>query len=1052
MTEARGGGVAAVVVSHDGARWLPDLLAALRAQTHRPVVAVAVDTGSTDGSAGLLQAGVTDGVLQAVCSLPAATGFGRAVAAGVAEAVRRADVDWVWILHDDCEPEPDALAALLAAGRADPRVGVVGPKVRALATRPLLLEVGVTLARSGRRETLLDRREYDQGQHDGTRDVLAVGSAGMLVRRDVWDELGGFDPALPMLREDVDLGWRARLAGHRVVCHTDAVLHHAEAAARGSRSGLTGPAGRHRLHRLDRRGGAYVLLANLPLLLVPVAAVSLAGAGLLRAVGYLVGKRPRHAVDELAVLASVLGRPDRLVRARIARRRSRRVPARTALPLLAPRSAGRRALGETASAVLGTRAGAELAGRHRGPDRRGRAAPAPETGPTDETQEDLPAFGSGALRRLLLRPALGVLAGLAVLTLVAARALVGDGRLMGGALLPAPDDGLDLWRTYVAAWHPVGVGSDTLAPPWLAVVAALATVLGGAERAVTLILLGGVPLAGFTAYLAARRAVVSPAIRVWAALAWALLPATLGAVAAGRLGTAVAAVLLPPTGLAVSRALGLDGHDRRAGNDRALWAAVLLLAVLISFVPLTAVVAAALALPAAVRVRGANLARLAALVVAPPVLLLPWWPAVAADPGWLLREAGLAGPGLAEADLPPVAAVLAYPGGPGLPPLLLTAGLVLAALGALLRPDRRRAVLTGWLLAVAGLVAAVALSRADVSTPTLPAAVPAWPGPATLLVGAGLLLAAAVGGGNVRQRVRASSFGWRQPAIVLVAAAAALGPLLAAGWWAVRGADGPLERRDPVLLPAFVAAEGAQPARPRTLALRVRADGSLGFTVLRSAGPRLGDAELSPPGDGGTGLTAVVADLASGRGGDAAARLVPHGIRFVLLARPPDPAAGRAVARAVDAVPGVVRVSGPAGTVLWRVDYPTGRLRVVPAGAPVSGPDGAPPPARVLPAGQVHAATAVPPGDGERLLVLADPADSGWRARLDGRALRPRTYDGWAQAFVLPASASPGGQLRLDHDGGVRPTLLWLQLGAVLVVVVLALPAAGTRDERWADR
>ena len=70
---------------------------------------------------------------------------------------------------------------------------------------------------------------------DKVRDVLAVSSAGMLVRRDIWRDLKGFDPRLPIFRDDIDFGWRARRAGHRVAVAPDAVVYHAQAAASGER-------------------------------------------------------------------------------------------------------------------------------------------------------------------------------------------------------------------------------------------------------------------------------------------------------------------------------------------------------------------------------------------------------------------------------------------------------------------------------------------------------------------------------------------------------------------------------------------------------------------------------------------------------------------------------------------------------------------------------------------------------------------------------------------------------------------------------------------------
>ena len=1036
--------VTAVVVTHDGARWLPVLRAAMEAQTRPPDALLCADTGSRDGTRELVEDWVG---APGVVDLDRDTGFGDAVRAALAAVPplsAEADAGWVWLLHDDCAPAPAALAHLLAEVTRDPRTAVAGPKVRAWGDRRLMVEVGITITRSGRRETMLDRREQDQGQHDGTRAVLAVGTAGMLVRRDVWDELGGLDPALPLLRDDVDLGWRATLAGHRVAVVTDAVVHHAEAV--GSRR-RPADAGGHRLHRLDRAHAAYVLLANLPLLLVPVAVVSLVVGGLLRALAYLAGKRLRESADEVLALVTVLGRPVRIVRARRDRRRTRRVPSRAALPLLAPRSAGVRHLVETAGLIIGSDGG-RRGGPHRiAADARGTSAPA--TGPVSEEDEDLPSWGAGLLRRTVLHPSVGVVAALVVLALLASRDLLGDGRLLGGALLPAPDDAGDLWQAYVSAWHPVGVGSDTTAPPYLAVLAGLAAVLLGGGHAVDLVLLGCVPLAGLTAYVAARPLVRSVALRVWAAVTYAVLPPVVGAVAAGRLGTAVLAVLLPLAGLAVARGLGALGPRRgpRAGrpddppgSDRAIWTAVLLLAVMTAFVPLTAVVVLVLVAVAATVLRGRDLARLLALALVPPVLLLPWLPAVVADPALLLLEGGLPGPGLSEPDLSAMDVLLLRPGGPGLPPLLLTVALLLAGLAALLRPDRRRPVVAGWVLAVTGLVVAVVVSRLDVTAPTLRTAVPAWPGPATLLAGAGLLLAAVTGAEGARRRVAVSSFGWRQPTAVLIVVAAAVTPLVLAGWWVVGGADGPLQRRDPVLLPAFVAAEGEQPNRPRTLVLRSLGTGTLSYALLRSEGPRLGDAEVSPPTDAGTGLDRVVADLASGRGGDAAARLVPYGVRYVLMSRPLD----RALARGVDAVPGVTRVSGPAGAILWRIDYPTGRLRLLPPGAAVVEPDGSPPAGQVLAAGQVGARATVGAGPEGRLAVLADPRDDGWRARLDGRRLAPQTYGGWAQAFELPAT---GGRLEITHDQGARTLLLWLQLAAAGTVLLLALPRARTRDD-----
>jgi GT2 family glycosyltransferase len=1034
--------VTTVLVSHDGAAWLPRTLAALAAQTHKADTIVVVDTGSTDESRTLISDALGEHCL---VEAGPSTGFGAAVQLGLNQvaaqrpaALRGADEaeadpvradrdqEWIWLLHDDAEPDPRALECLLAEVAHDPSIGLAGPKVRGWYDRRLLLEVGVTIARSGRRETLLERREQDQGQHDGTRQVLAVNTAGLLIRRTVWDELGGLDPALPLLRDDVDLGWRATLAGHRVVCVTDAVIHHAEASSQERRAidvhrGTLQRSSAH-LRRLDRQHANRVLLVNLPLSEVPFAVIRLTAGTLLRVVGLLLGKLASHALDELWALFSVLLRPDLLIVARTARRRTRRGSPRAAHRLLAPRGSGLRHFMETVSLLVGPGPVAAAGGAHRAID----------SGPTAAEADDMPSWGSGLVRRLAARPGPLLTVGLVVLTLLACRALYGDGRLMGGALLPTPDSAGDLWRTYSQAWHPVGIGSATDSPPYLAVISLLGVLLfGHASAVVDVLLLGAVPLSGVSAYLGLRRVVRAVPLRAWGAATYALLPPVVGGVAAGRLSTAVVAVLLPVTLLLASHAVGLRDS---AGSNRAAWGAGLLLAIITAFAPLIYLVALVLlGVAAATIAQGRHdVARLAATAVVPPLLLLPWLPALAADPSLLLLEAGLPGPGLTDNSLSAPAIFLLHPGGPGMYPVLLTIGVVLAALAGLLRRDRRRLVLAGWSAALVALAAALVQTRISVSSPALDASVPAWAGPALLVAGAGLVVAAALGAEGARARLAAINFGWRQPVAVVLTVAAGLAPILAAGWWVFDGADDPVGRRDPVLLPAFIAAEGAEPDQPRTLVLRPRAGHRLAYALLRADGPRLGDAETAAVIDRSTGLDRAVADLGSGRGGDAAAALLPYGVRFVLMTTP----LNLNLARDIDTVAGLVRVSGPQGSLVWRVQYPSGRVRVLAS----RGAD--PSVASVVPAGPVGAHGSIEPGPTGRLLVVADRASRGWRATLDGRALRATTYDGWAQAFQLPAG---GGTVQLRYDQGNRPRLLWLQAGVLLVVIVLVLPAARLR-------
>ena len=158
---------------------------ARRAQTRPPDRVVAVDTGSTDDAARLLRDALRP---RRVLDAPADSVVRRRRRApGWRTLPPAAEPDeWVWLLHDDSDPGPRrARAAARRRRRRTPTADVLGPKLREWPSLRRLLEVGVTISGTGRRETGLERGEYDQGQHDEVRDVLAVNTAGMLVRRAV---------------------------------------------------------------------------------------------------------------------------------------------------------------------------------------------------------------------------------------------------------------------------------------------------------------------------------------------------------------------------------------------------------------------------------------------------------------------------------------------------------------------------------------------------------------------------------------------------------------------------------------------------------------------------------------------------------------------------------------------------------------------------------------------------------------------------------------------------------------------------------------------------
>ncbi|NUT25770.1 MAG: glycosyltransferase family 2 protein, partial [Streptomyces sp.] len=891
---------------------------------------------------------------------------------------------------------------------------VVGPKLRGWYDRRQLLEVGVTIANSGRRWTGLDRREQDQGQHDHVRSVLSVSTAGMLIRRDVFEQLGGFDRRLPLMRDDVDLCWRATAAGHRVLVAPEAVVRHAEAASRERRTvdcvGRTAASP----HKVDKAGAVYTLLVNTRTAVLPWVLLRIMLGTVLRTLAYLVGKVPGQALDEIRGFMGTMLRPERIIAGR--RRRGSPVIDKGELrALFPPPGATVRATAEqVASSVVGSSDPEVAAGA-------GRHGSAIESGPGGDDADFLEIEQFARVKRIARKPGPVLFLALLLVSLIACRELLGGGALAGGALLPAPADSGELWSRYLDAWHPVGAGGTPSAPPYLAIVAMFASLLlGSTGLAVTILLVCSVPLAGFTAYFASRPLVESRLLRAWAAVAYAFLPAATGALAGGRIGTAVLAVLLPLIARAGVAASGLTNGSGARGSWRATWAYALLLTITTAFTPIVWPIALVLGL-ALLAVRRTDITayglRFLAQFGVPLLVLAPW--SLSLFPFGFFQEAGLEYGASAASALDLLGA---GPGGPGTVSGLMLVGVVLAALAALLRSERHFGIWTAWAVALVGLVFA-ALSNSST-----------WAGPATLVYGIALLAAAVLGADGARSRVAEQSFGWRQPVAALIAFAAAAGPLLVAAGWMIRGADGPLERRDPVQVPAFVAEDSNTRDQARTLVLDSESTAQVGYMLVRGSGARLGDAELATADGENPKLDKIVANLVAGSGADQVDQLGAFAVRYVLVHK----GAPREVARVLDATPGLMRLSEQNGSALWRVDRQVSRAAIVAGAASGSGAEpgaGAPQP---VAAGPVDIHTTIPSGADGRVLRLADSANDGWTATLDGRPLTATTVDGWAQGFELPTT---GGRLDVTYDDPVGHTAwLWTQGFLALVLVVMALP------------
>jgi GT2 family glycosyltransferase len=268
---AAGDDVAVVIVNYEGEPLLPDCLAALAAQTRAPAEIVVADNGSRDGSVALLQARYP-GVR--VLELGRNWGFGGGANRGVAAT----SAPWVCVLNSDATPAPDWLERLTAAPR-DERTWALG-SVLVSAANGRIESAGDQYHPQGYAYKLLrDRPLADLPSTPYS--VFAAPGAAPVFRRDVFDALGGYEERFFMYYEDVDLAFRAVLAGYHAVLVPDArVVHRLGATTRSLARGRFYVARNSvacavrcmpelRVRRLVRRW-ASELRTNRPRRLVPV--------------------------------------------------------------------------------------------------------------------------------------------------------------------------------------------------------------------------------------------------------------------------------------------------------------------------------------------------------------------------------------------------------------------------------------------------------------------------------------------------------------------------------------------------------------------------------------------------------------------------------------------------------------------------------------------------------------------------------------------------------------------------------------------------------------
>ena len=235
-------------------RFLPSVLSHTPSALARVIIA---DNGSTDDSLAVLAAEFPQ-----VDVIPLDRNYG--FAEGYHQALQRVgeDYDYYLLLNSDVETTPGWLQPLLDYMNAHPEVAACQPKLRAEHTRTHFEYAGAAggyldgLGYPYCRGRLFETVEADCGQYDTVADVFWATGAALMIRAKIYWEVGGLDGRFFAHQEEIDLCWRLRARGHRIVCVPQSVVYHV--------GGGTLPKENPRKTFLNFRNNLLLLYKNLP--------------------------------------------------------------------------------------------------------------------------------------------------------------------------------------------------------------------------------------------------------------------------------------------------------------------------------------------------------------------------------------------------------------------------------------------------------------------------------------------------------------------------------------------------------------------------------------------------------------------------------------------------------------------------------------------------------------------------------------------------------------------------------------------------------------------
>ena len=212
-----------VIPNYNGFKHLETCYESLKKQTYSNFRVILCDNGSKDNSAAYTKEQFPD---SEVILIGYNSGFAKAVNEGIKYCLARPDFDLIFLLNNDIELNPDFLETALCTFAEHPEASIMAVKMLNYFNRNVIDDCGDFIKSNGGSPLARGHGETDKGQYDKLEYIFGACAGAAFYKREVFEAAGLFDETFFAYYEDIDLSFRAQLAGFKCIYQPKAVCYH----------------------------------------------------------------------------------------------------------------------------------------------------------------------------------------------------------------------------------------------------------------------------------------------------------------------------------------------------------------------------------------------------------------------------------------------------------------------------------------------------------------------------------------------------------------------------------------------------------------------------------------------------------------------------------------------------------------------------------------------------------------------------------------------------------------------------------------------------------